>query len=368
MTPASPPIVRLARPGDLPGLLDLAASADSTMTTIPHDPDAMAAKLDAAVASVAADRVVDGSETYLFVLEEAGRIVGLSAIYATVGVDRPFYSYKVSSISQASPDLGVRVDTRLLHLVNDYAGAAVVGTLFLHPAARGGGRGRLLSLTRFVFMAAHRERFGDRVMAEMRGLTLDDGRSPFWDAVGKRFFQREFPEADLRRGHEFRHICELFPTYPIYADLLPAAAQAVIGRTHPEAEPAVRLLEEQGLRNHGYVDIFDAGLCLHAFIDDLNIVRRGQRALLSLDGRPGSPGPDQPPWLATATELDAFTVVHVPAPIDVSAGGITVDEKVARSLGWEAGRSIYCAPSKCGAPWQRATPGNVGCDLIEEHS
>ncbi len=337
-------LVRLARRSDLDALVELAATVDRSMTTVPRTVRAMAERLDEAEVSASPDRRIDGSEAYLFVLEEAGRLVGMSAVYAAVGVHRPFYSYKVSSISQASPDLGVRVDTRILHLVNDYAGSSVVGTLFLHPDARGGGRGRLLSLARFVFMAAHRERFGDRVMAEMRGLTETDGSSPFWDAVGRRFFQREFSEADLRRGHEFRYIAELFPTYPIYADLLPTGAQAVIGRSHPDAEPAVALLQEQGLRDHGYVDIFDAGLCLHAFIDDLGIVR-GRRDATLASPPEAAPGPEGDGSLLVADpRLESFTVVNT--SVGCAGGGITLGRPVLDETGWVPGQPILLAPSR----------------------
>ncbi len=353
-------LVRLARRQDLDALVELASTVDRSMTTVPRSIQAMAERLDEAEEAAAPGRRIDGSEAYLFVLEEDGRLLGLSAVYAAVGVHRPFYSYKVSSISQASPDLGVRVDTRILHLVNDYAGASVVGTLYLHPEARGGGRGRLLSLARFVFMAAHRERFGDRVMAEMRGLTEADGSSPFWDAVGKRFFQREFSEADLRRGHEFRYIAELFPTYPIYADLLPSTAQNVIGRTHPDAEAAVTLLTEQGLRDHGYVDIFDAGLCLHAFIDDLQIVRACRSTAVVEQAVVEQAVVEQAvveqavvdqmavqqgePMLVADPSLDTFAVVN--APTRSIAGGIALDPQVLDETGWEHGRRLLVAPSR----------------------
>ncbi len=338
-------IVRLARASDLDGLLELSATVDESMTTVPRSSSAMAERLDRAERSAAPDRVVDGDEAYLFVLEEGDRILGLSAVYASVGVDRPFYSYKVSSISQASPELGVRVDTRILHLVNDYAGSSVVGTLFLHPDARGGGRGRLLSLARFVFMAAHRDRFGERVMAEMRGLTDPDGSSPFWNAVGRRFFQREFSDAQLRTGHEFRYISDLFPTYPIYADLLPTEAQAVIGRTHPEAEPAAALLQEQGLRNHGYVDIFDAGLCLHGFIDDVDIVRNAQRVSL---GAPLERDDDHPRVLVADPALDRFMVMLTPAHVGVGEVRLPADRLA--GLGWEPRHPLLVAPAKRTTP------------------
>ncbi len=121
----------------------------------------------------------------MFVLEDDdGEIIGTSAIYSNVGLDRPFYSYKISKITKSSPELEMRLDTEILSPVNDYTGVTEVGGLYLRPDRRGRGRGSLISLSRFLFLATHRERFPERVLAEMRGFTNDEGRSPFWDAVG----------------------------------------------------------------------------------------------------------------------------------------------------------------------------------------
>src|SRR3546814_4598198 len=52
---------------------------------------------------------------------------------------------------------------------SDLNGASEVGGLFLHPAARAGGLGLLLARSRYLFIARHRARFGDRILAELRG-------------------------------------------------------------------------------------------------------------------------------------------------------------------------------------------------------
>ena len=45
------------------------------------------------------------------------------------------------------------------------------------------------------------------------------------------------------------------PRFPVYVDLLPKAAQEVIGKMHPHTLPAYHVLESEGLRYQGYVDI-----------------------------------------------------------------------------------------------------------------
>ena len=110
-------------------------------------------------------------------------------------------------------------------------------------------------------------------MAELRGWTDEDGRSPFWEAVGKKFFQLDLDEADLLSGHEYRFISDLMPAYPIYVKLLPVEAQAVIGVPHDGSAPAMAMLGRQGLRYRRYVDIFDAGPSIDAHIADIPMVR-----------------------------------------------------------------------------------------------
>lgn len=44
-------------------------------------------------------------------------------------------------------------------------------------------------------MAAFRERFNEKVVAEMRGVIDEQGYSPFWESLGKRFFAMEFSRA-----------------------------------------------------------------------------------------------------------------------------------------------------------------------------
>jgi arginine N-succinyltransferase len=41
--------------------------------------------------------------------------------------------------------------------------------------------------------------------------------------------------------------------------LLPKEAREVIGRVHEQTKPALAMLEAQGFRRNGYIDIFDAG-------------------------------------------------------------------------------------------------------------
>ncbi|MDY7099838.1 MAG: arginine N-succinyltransferase [Actinomycetota bacterium] len=342
--------VRMARPGDLDELVALARTSVGLMTTMPRDRAAMEARLAEAVTSVDPGRAVTGDETYLFVLEEDGAVVGLSAIFAVVGRHRPFYNYKVLHLTKTAPELGVRVDAKALHPTNDYTGFAEVGTLFLRPDRRGGGRGRLLSLARLLFIAVHRDRFGDGVMAEMRGWTDAEGRSPFWEAVGRRFFTMELDAADVLSGREFRFIADLLPSYPIYIDLLPDDARAVIGVAHDGARPAMAMLESEGFRDHGYVDVFDAGPCRDAHIDDLRVVREAARGPCTI-AAPVDARAEADRRLVATTGLGDFAVVVAPA--ELGGGTVTIGPETASLLGAAAGDELIAhrpSPTRDGGP------------------
>jgi arginine N-succinyltransferase len=149
--------------------------------------------------------------------------------------------------------------------------------LFLDPEWRHSRNGQLLSKSRFLFLAAFKERFAKKVVAEMRGMSNEQGHSPFWEGLGRHFFNIDFAKADYLTGiGEKTFIAELMPRFPVYINMLPPAAQEVIGKVHAQTEPAKAMLEAEGFRHEGYVDIFDGGATLEAYVNELRIVRESR--------------------------------------------------------------------------------------------
>jgi len=112
------------------------------------------------------------------------------------------------------------------------------------------------------------------VISELRGVVDETGRSPFWENVGKHFFDTDFRTADLLSGtgrKEF--IAKLMTRHPIYIPLLRDPARAAIGRVHPYTKPALSLLRGEGFAFNSEVDVFDAGPTVSALLDDIRIVR-----------------------------------------------------------------------------------------------
>ena len=277
-------LIRPVTPQDQPELLALAKQAGTGMTSLPEDAMVLEQKIARAAASFAGLAPTPRSEAFLFVLEdnETGKAVGTCGMAAHVGEQRPFYSYKLSTIVQAAENLGIYTQQKVLHMVNDYTGAAEIGSLFLLPEYRRDGLGRFLSRSRFLMMAEFPELFGDIVIAEIRGVMDEKGESPFYRYLAKWFFQMEYQKADFicaTQGGQF--ITDLMPKYPIYVTLLHPKARAVIGEAFSASQPAKQLLEAEGFRWQGYVDLFDAGPTMQAELKSIRTVRKSR--VLALD-------------------------------------------------------------------------------------
>ncbi len=215
-------------------------------------------------------------EPYVFVMENisTGALVGLSCIFSKTGGYEPFYSYRRVLESHYCEHLDLRQEIEVLMLDKLHDGPTEISSLFLLPEFRGQGRGRLLSLSRFIFMAMYPNRFSDRVIAEMRGVSTDEGQSLFWDAILQHFFKMQFPQADRLSTISKRFIEDLMPRHPIYTCLLPEAVRAVIGQVHPKTLPALSMLEAEGFQKTDTVDIFDGGPLVSCMRKNIDAVKR----------------------------------------------------------------------------------------------
>lgn len=267
---------------DHAAVLALARQAGFGMTSLPPDEQVLHDKIEASVASFAGKYPKPGQESFFFVLEDnenGGHIAGTCGIKARIGLSQPFYSYKLTTITQVSTQLDIFSKQTMLQVTNDLTGATEVGSLFLEPAYRRDRLGKMMSLARFLFIAAFPNYFAEQVIAEMRGVHDVEGSAPFYNALPKKFFQMGFTKADYinaTQGNQF--INDLMPKYPIYLSLLPKSAQAVVGQVNQASEPAKAMLERQGFKYTGYIDIFDGGPTLVAERDSIDVVQASQQS------------------------------------------------------------------------------------------
>jgi arginine N-succinyltransferase len=328
--------IRASRPEDLDSLYEMAKLTGGGFTNLPPDRDALAAKLARSAQAFAKAEDTTGDDVYLLMLEkvETGQVIGTGQIFSTIGNRWPFYSYRIGTMSQASQELARTFRAEMLSLTTDYEGTTEVGGLFLHPRERAGGLGLLLARSRYLFIRQHRQRFADRVIAELRGVIDEAGGSPFWDGLAGKFFGMSFQEADQFNAiHGNQFIADLMPKHPIYTAMLSDAARAVMGMPHPTGRAAMRMLESEGFHHEGYIDIFDGGPTMAAQTDQIRTVRDARTAtLVAGDAKGGQTG------LVAKGRLTDFVCVH--ATIEERDGDAVIDADSAELLGAKPGDEI----------------------------
>ncbi|MFO6448470.1 arginine N-succinyltransferase [Erythrobacter sp. NE805] len=276
--------LRAARPADLEALYEMAKLTGGGFTNLPPDRAALRTKLERAEAAFARDADSLADELFVLVLENArsGAVRGTCQLMSQVGQRWPFYSYRLNTLTQYSQELDRTVRAELLSLVTDLEGSSEVGGLFLHPNERAGGLGLLLARSRYLFVAMHRPRFAERILAELRGIIDERGGSPFWEGVAGRFFGMSFQDADYFNAiHGNQFIADLMPKHPVYVAMLSEDARSVIGVPHPTGRAAMRMLEDEGFRYENYVDIFDGGPTMIARTDNVATVRNACEARIT---------------------------------------------------------------------------------------
>lgn len=332
-------IVRPVTSADLPALFDLARSTGTGLTTLPANEQRLQHRVNWAEKAFRGEAERADAD-YLFVLEDdSGKVVGISAVAGAVGLREPWYNYRVGLTVSASQELGIHREIPTLFLANDLTGQSELCSLFLHADHRAGLNGRLLSKARFLFIAEFRELFGDKVIAEMRGMSDAAGHSPFWESLGRHFFKMEFSQADYLTGVGNKaFIAELMPKFPLYSCFLSEDAREVIGRVHPDTEPALAMLKAEGFSYQGYVDIFDAGPAIEAPTEKIRAIADSQNLVLAI----GTPGDDAEPYLIHNRKREECRITAAPARL--AAGSLVVDAQTAKRLRLSAGASVRAVP------------------------
>ena len=330
-------VVRAASSDDVDQLYEMAKLTGGGFTNLPPDRGALNAKLARSAEAFAKTEGESANDLFLLALEdtETGQVRGTAQIFAAVGTRWPFYSYHITTYSQHSQELDRTFRAQILSLTTDYGGASEVGGLFLHPGERAGGLGLLLARSRYLFIAMHRARFGEKVIAELRGVIDEAGGSAFWDALAGKFFGMSFQEADeFNSSHGNQFIADLMPKHPIYLDMLPESARAVIGKPHPSGRAAMRMLEKEGFSYEDYIDIFDGGPTMAAEIDKVRSIAESREATIAaIDSPSGTRS------LAATGRLAAFRCCY--ADITMRGDGeIDIDETAARTLNVGKGMTV----------------------------
>lgn len=330
--------VRAVRIDDLDKLETLIRSATRGLTTLQLDRAQLLDRVEQSVFAFSRTGQSTKDEPYVLVLanDESGELVGTSTIYAKTGGHQAFYSYRLVTKECSSKTLNVSHARTSLAMNRVHDGPTEIGSLFLRGTYRGQGHGRWLSLSRFTVIAARRDRFASRVIAEMRGKAEADGRVPFWDAVSGRFIPVEFAVADAMSTVSKEFIEELMPEHPIYLDLLPPEVRESIGEVHIETQPALAMLQNQGFRKTDEVDIFDAGPVVSCATDEIAAVK-GSRICRIDQVNDEKQTPNEKPNAIVASTQYGFTSLV----LNVNSDALAVSTSAAEVLGVDVGSQVW---------------------------
>jgi arginine N-succinyltransferase len=266
-------VVRPVELSDVAALETLAAVTMPGVHTLPKTREKIAASVERSIASFAAHVDIPSEESYLFVLENQAtrEIVGTAAIHASAGSNGTYFSFRNDVIQQVSRDLNISHSVHALTLCSELTAYSQLSGFYVRERDEAGLEAALLSRARLLFAVLAPHRFGDRFFVPLAGVTDDKGSSPFWDALGRKFFKMDFLDAERVIGGARNRtlIVELMPHYPVYVPLLPGDAQAAMGQIHPDGQLAFDLLTEEGFEADDYVDIFDGGPILQAHKNSL---------------------------------------------------------------------------------------------------
>jgi arginine N-succinyltransferase len=338
-------VVRPVEVSDIAALEQLAAVTMPGVHTLPRTREKIAASVERSIASFAAHVDIPSEESYQFVLENdsTGSIDGTAAIHASAGSNGTYFAFRNDVIQQVSRDLNISHSVHALTLCSELTAYSQLSGFYVNNKAQAGLEAALLSRARMLFAVLAPHRFGDRFFVPLAGITDKNGQSPFWEALGRKFFKMDFLDAEKVIGGARNRtlILELMPHYPVYVPLLPGDAQAAMGQIHPDGELAFNLLTEDGFEADDYIDIFDGGPILQAHKNALrsfngSMVRRVDHA------EPGSAQDAMVSYAIAASNEQNFRAIVVPCPAAEAIDSISLPQAAQDALGVAPGDNVIC--------------------------
>jgi arginine N-succinyltransferase len=321
-------IIRPIRLTDLDAFEHCAMTAAIGITNLPKNRQLLEKKIQTSLDSFSQNIASSDPKSYTFILEDIsnGDLGGTSSIFSSTGVQQPLYFYRIETVNSM----------KILQVVSYSHAPSEICGLYLLPNFRKEGLGRLLSLSRFLFIASFPNLFEEVLFAEMRGNIDENNISPFWEALGRHFLNIGFPELLALEEKSKDFIPNILPKWPIYIALLPKEAQEVIGQTHLKTAPALKMLSEEGFKFTEEIDLFDAGPKIEAKAKEVRTIKESRVALVH-DVIPTLEKSDDP-WLLSNTSLNFRACYGTIKKLDEDR--IVLSAEVAKALYLERGSEV----------------------------
>lgn len=335
-------LVRPVQKKDLADLRAIVHGRDARISsTLAREEEHLARTIEYSIQGFSGTPETNGCRRFLFVLEdtEQGRVVGVAGIDARAGNGQPFYNYRRDALIHASHELGISQRVEVLYPSHALTDQSLLCSFLMAPDLAAGEAAELLSRTRMLFIAGHRQWFTDSMVVEIQGVQTATGGVPFWDSLGRHFFDMDFARADhCSSALSKTFIAELMPHNPIYVTLLSAAAREAIARPHSGVAGTFELLRREGFHSGDYIDIFDGGPVLHAHTDHLKTIATCRRERLRVTDRDHG---DR--FMVAAGEGAAFRATLAPVHEGLD-GAARLPVRIEQQLGCQIGDDILVAP------------------------
>jgi arginine N-succinyltransferase len=338
--------IRALLPGDEEQLHRIAVHLNSV--NLPNDKQRIEEIVDLSFKSFTGATKTKSEREFVFVLVDcdADRIIGTSMILAQLGRRAaPYIYFDVISEERYSATIDRHYHHKVLKIGYSYDGPTEIGGLVMDPAYRTAPErlGSLISYVRFLYMAGHRDLFKDEVVAELLPPLEPDGTSHLWEALGRKFTEMSYAEADLLSKKNKEFIKGLFPEGAIYATLLPKDAQDVIGKVGAQTRGVEKMLRRIGFRYADRVDPFDGGPHFFAAMDDIHPVRETKRLVLGPSLPAGQTEGHTRALVAVEFEVPPFFRATL-AQVKIHGDRIHMDQASEMHLGLEEGRQVLALP------------------------
>jgi arginine N-succinyltransferase len=336
-------VVRPVEHTDLAQLEALAARGKHRVHTLPRGRAALSALIERSVASFGCAADAPGAERYTFVLDDGqGAIAGTATLVARAGDGGGYLAFRKDMMQQYSDDPAVRVDVAMLRLCTDLSGHSQLAGFHAPDPALDPAQKALLARARLLYAALAPRRCADEFFAALPGPVTGNHGSPFWNAVGRKFFGMDVDAAEtlLEGARDAARIAGLMPHHPVYVGLLPAAARAAIAAPDAGAAPSLGPLCREGFKTGGYVDVCDGGPVLRAPRQGLRCMEGTPRRRVSA----AAPGPHAGVrrYLVSNAREQQFRAITVASGVLDGEDAIGLTPQQQRLLGVGTGDPISC--------------------------
>jgi arginine N-succinyltransferase len=286
---------------------------------------------------------------HVFVLVDldAQRIVGTSMIIGQLGRrDAPYVYVDVSEEERYSATLDRHFRHVVLKIGYSYNGPTEIGGLIVTPEYRKKPEslGLLISYVRFLYIAMHKDWFRDELLAELLPPLEPDGTSHLWNALGRKFTEMTYADADRLSKKNKEFVKGLFPEGAIYASLLPQDAQAVIGKVGAQTRGVEKMLRRIGFRYAWRVDPFDGGPHFTAPTEEVTLVKASHQARVTKRLGPSDAVKTRALVAVERSEPPYFCSTVAPWRRSPEGDGVEIGHEAADRLGIHEGDSVWLLP------------------------